>query len=664
MTISEEPSREQLDPAVLFDAMGSTVPVERADDALTRWAPNENVPPLPKRTAMPKIVHSVWLGGPLRNAGEMANFRDNIAAAVQNHPDYTFALWTDVPRSLVIEVLNTEQPPVGTPDPLADVRDMLVWAWQNRVKLISVDEVFNAESPMQLQEFYQVERIKQVGRGYAAASDILRMEILHRFGGVYTDPDNEVNRLEGIPSIIASPEGYAVNKDKHNLVSNSALVMPEGHPFAQLYLNRIRENYGKTQMELLGDMANAEEWLWDSQWGKIHRNTVMRRTGPEIFRNLARDIGYPSYKYLPGFSGIPDYSAASWLKDIPAGASLSPGRDRAATLLHVKMVVQALVRELFNGDGNLNLALVEEAVDKHSQRDLIWTAAVTFIASQPDLAGLVTHATDRRVFRGEEQVVRWPDSARALLNITEGGRQFKFGEYRYPATMSPPATAERADQSTLHVDAADTPRPRGDGGARDTGVDPFEMAWPLGHAVTLEGARVERPLPADAARRPVEAEAKGKQREQRWYTFRRSHQVRPSGFQYEVRRDGWINMPDESFLPPDGWVRYGDDFVHVSEGVYLRGDSGWIGRVDNIDTLRDLLNDPSVRGQLEARGVPPVQYTMRADESGLYLTSTDGNQSFHLPLTDTQTDWVKSSYSVPGPDGLERCVEVTVIALG
>ncbi|MEK8171885.1 hypothetical protein NKH77_28675 [Streptomyces sp. M19] len=35
-------------------------------------------------------------------------------------------------------------------------------------------------------------------------------------------------------------------------------------------------------------------------------------------------------------------------------------------------------------------------------------------------------------------------------------------------------------------------------------------------------------------------------------------------------------------IPPTGWTRVGDDFVHEQSGAYLRGDSGWIGHVDHL----------------------------------------------------------------------------------
>jgi mannosyltransferase OCH1-like enzyme len=434
MGIPGPPPREQLDPATLPDEPGSAIPVERTDDELTRWAPPDNLPPLPKRTAMPRIVHSIWLGGPLRKAGSMARFRDNIAAAASRHRDYTFMLWTDVPRT-TLEAARRARPPVdGSPDPLADVRDMLTWANRNGVKLISVDEVFNAESPLQLGEIYRTEMIKRAGVGYAAASDILRMEIIHRFGGVYTDPDNAVIDLSDVEAIIKSPRGYAVNKDSGYRATISALVMPKGHPFAQLYLDHIRQAYGKSHADLF-PAEDAQSPVWDSPGMRAHRHSVVRRTGRGLLMQVARELGYESLMQLPFVRKIKDTSAASWVK--PDWQPAPSSRDRAATLELTQNVVQALVRDLYSRGGGLRLTLVEEAVARHPDPDLVWAAALSLIASRPELASRVTHVIDRRVLAGEEQLVRWPESARSLLSITEDGREYWFGEYRYPATIGP-----------------------------------------------------------------------------------------------------------------------------------------------------------------------------------------------------------------------------------
>ncbi|CAM5439453.1 hypothetical protein SFUMM280S_02494 [Streptomyces fumanus] len=108
--------------------------------------------------------------------------------------------------------------------------------------LLNVDEVFNSESPMSLHDFYRAETAKQVGPGYAAASDILRLEILNRFGGIYVDGDNLLHDPSHAAAAVTSPYGYAIDSDGDTL-GNSALVMPKGHPFAGLYLEQIKQLY-------------------------------------------------------------------------------------------------------------------------------------------------------------------------------------------------------------------------------------------------------------------------------------------------------------------------------------------------------------------------------------------------------------------------------------
>jgi hypothetical protein len=145
---------------------------------------------------------------------------------------------------------------------------------------------------MLLQEFYNSEATKQVGPGYAAASDILRMEIMHRFGGMYSDGDNAILGVKDLHRVARSAEGYAMQKvmdkgykAKFKEFSNSAFVMSKEHPFAKEYLDLLRDNYGKTQDEV---MPTADQDFLDSPRGFVRRNSVMYRTGPEVIRSLAK----------------------------------------------------------------------------------------------------------------------------------------------------------------------------------------------------------------------------------------------------------------------------------------------------------------------------------------------------------------------------------------
>ncbi|MEK8171902.1 hypothetical protein NKH77_28760 [Streptomyces sp. M19] len=61
-------------------------------------------------------------------------------------------------------------------------------------------------------------------------------------------------------------------------------------------------------------------------------------------------------------------------------------------------------------------------------------------------------------------------------------------------------------------------------------------------------------------------------------------------------------------LEPDGWRRFGDDFLHVPTGVVLYGDSGWIGRVSNAEAVLDRF--------------ATVPYTLSANDTALQLAPT------------------------------------------
>ncbi|WP_211303332.1 lonely Cys domain-containing protein [Streptomyces milbemycinicus] len=146
------------------------------------------------------------------------------------------------------------------------------------------------------------------------------------------------------------------------------------------------------------------------------------------------------------------------------------------------------------------------------------------------------------------------------------------------------------------------------GGTRDTGVEPVAQGWPVGHELTVGepryGGGVREVPPPDVP------EGKGKPAEG-WRKFERPSPNRSTPWGYEVSDTGNIRLPDGEVVPSDGWQRFGDDFVHPSAGVLLRGDSGWIGRVANIDALGDALE------LLDPKTAP---YRVVVDASGIHLT--------------------------------------------
>ncbi|MFH8535047.1 hypothetical protein ACH4GE_42580, partial [Streptomyces tendae] len=145
------------------------------------------------------------------------------------------------------------------------------------------------------------------------------------------------------------------------------------------------------------------------------------------------------------------------------------------------------------------------------------------------------------------------------------------------------------------------------GGSRDSGVDPFGAGWPIGRGVVVEGPELvgvlgERPamvlvkdLPEDVRAVAVGVAGRGKGKVGgEWLRFERGmvEGGSRSTATYRVSEAGEVELPSGVVLPPDGWVRFGDRFVHVSaagpDGVLYGGGvggGGWLGEVANAEEL-------------------------------------------------------------------------------
>ncbi|MFD5185382.1 hypothetical protein ACFWMQ_22820 [Streptomyces sp. NPDC058372] len=180
------------------------------------------------------------------------------------------------------------------------------------------------------------------------------------------------------------------------------------------------------------------------------------------------------------------------------------------------------------------------------------------------------------------------------------------------------------------------------GGSREDGLDPLAEQWAVGRPVTVAGPRYGGVHPGSvvpASQAPARApqdppagvRAKGKApltpdggpAAGPWFTYTRPAESRSEPFRYEISAGGRVRLPDGEEIPADGWTRFGDDFVHEPTGVLLRGDSGWIGRVANIDTLAPLIAD------LDPDGAP---HHLAADAEALYVVPDDGDQALRIPL--------------------------------
>jgi hypothetical protein len=451
------PRAADLTPAALAADAGPVSAYARSGPA-RRWGQPEPVPPLPETTVIPHVVHGVWLGRALpATNGFWANYG---AAAAHYAGQVDFVLWTDVPRARFDAARATPPAPDGRADPLAPVRDLLAWADAHGIHLVNVAEVFHAGAPMILHVPYALELGRRTPQAFAAASDHLRVEVVHRFGGLYADgdlhlaPDADAPAEEGaaggpaiedaVPGdgagyrlfrgrwrgrpdadgptrlpelfdrVAASPHGFTLHVLTDEIALNDLILAPAGHPALALWREGARYNYLRDQREVFAagepscpapPVGEPATWTWavtPARTGRLH-HWLLARLGirpAELVKAAPVVRGHSELSWLPPVAGEPPVPCAD--------------PDPLPTLVDC---VNVLRWQFLSRGGDLTLTAVAPLVRGLPDPDAAWTA---LLLALPDLLadlGEVTSVTDRR--RNQDRsvdVVALPPEAEALLD--------------------------------------------------------------------------------------------------------------------------------------------------------------------------------------------------------------------------------------------------------
>lgn len=127
-----------------------------------------------KKEKIPKIVHHIWLGGELP-----ASYRRLRQTWIDIHPDWVFVLWTDnsVNYKEGTKVLQGEQ----------EFKDYLEKGVSPGDELVVDVHGINLHNQLFFDQ----------STNYGERSDLLRYELIYRYGGVYLDTDMEcLKRLD------------------------------------------------------------------------------------------------------------------------------------------------------------------------------------------------------------------------------------------------------------------------------------------------------------------------------------------------------------------------------------------------------------------------------------------------------------------------------------
>lgn len=125
---------------------------------------------------IPRILHQIWVGGPVPH-----RFSDYMRSWTKHHPQWEYVLWTD--RNLP-ELRNRS-------------------TYDRAHTIVPRDAVGQFRA------------------------DILRYEILHRYGGLYADMDTMA--LRPVDEAIGDHRAFAAAEDE-NWVGNTYLACVPGHP--------------------------------------------------------------------------------------------------------------------------------------------------------------------------------------------------------------------------------------------------------------------------------------------------------------------------------------------------------------------------------------------------------------------------------------------------
>ena len=358
---------------------------------------------------IPRVLHAIWFGG--APAAESPVLRNLGYAARRYAGEVAVVLWTDLVRGAV-------------------PGHLLGWAAEHDVALLNVFELFHADSPMITHAQCVLELAKQLPRGYAAASDLARLEIVYRFGGVYADADLEYadqdrdpdlpgprpeNLVEFLDRLAESRPGFTMDPLPQGGIGNDIAAAPARHRVIRLWLEETRVNYFRSHAQIFGGLeAMALPYVGEERYAM--RYVAPYRTGRVHHRVLnllgLTDATLPATQ--PPFRFV---SRGSW---IPIPGAKPPARrsdlDEDEVLAVLERCLTVLEWQSVAREGDLYLATIDPVVRTLPDPGAAWIALLTVLPTLPG-AARITSVTDvrRRDDHGMERI-ELPPEAQALID--------------------------------------------------------------------------------------------------------------------------------------------------------------------------------------------------------------------------------------------------------
>ena len=427
----EAPDAADLTPAALERDRGALSVVERTEEQ-RRWgrAEDSGAPLLDPVTRIPRVLYSIWLG---ETPSLDSEFLNNVGYAARRYEgEIDYVLWTDIPRAAFSDRAEGALKARGE-----RARELLEWARAKGVLLVNINEVFHRDAPMVCQAAYVVEMSKQRPHGFASASDIVRLEVIERFGGFYADGDLRLSeRYEKLPEgeqyetlvelidrIAGSEIGFTMDPIAKwdDAVNNDLIIAPAHHPAVRLWIEDTRVNYLVPQSSVVGGLKHmsrrlsgmelhAMRYLAPYRTGRIHHKVLAQlelsgkllpQTQPPIYYWSTCTWIPLNYSPKPPESEEPEEleeaeegafesaeiedseDAEDFEDEAPAAPVGAREMGEAEVVTVLKKCLTMLDWQLRAREGNLYLSGIDAVIRQLPDPDAAWTAMLIALSFMP-----------------------------------------------------------------------------------------------------------------------------------------------------------------------------------------------------------------------------------------------------------------------------------------
>jgi insecticidal toxin complex protein TccC len=241
------------------------------------------------RDPTPLEAHYIWEGTNIPNSV----FR-NILYFKETNPDYVVNIWTSRPSTVQRSLMSSMECQNDAIGRHLSSKEVL----QKNINVRHPSELFSSPSNTyqknsKLESIF-LREISGPFKNYAAASDVLRLLILHAYGGLYMDADVAV---KGKIDPINTNAGTVIHSDDRELSNAILAALPHAEGIGRL-LDTVVRNYYEEGIEQNNElMWGSKRFLSKGIRGR--KIGTINTTGPGMIRDVLNEYKHHSIEYQP-----------------------------------------------------------------------------------------------------------------------------------------------------------------------------------------------------------------------------------------------------------------------------------------------------------------------------------------------------------------------------